>query len=133
MTAKQQGFIQHDFSRGEAVGGLFWLSLGALISVIMEVFYLGTWIALPGGTSVAFPVTIVIAFFFTMVLSRTAVLWTDRMAVAGVPLYTWVAGYLLLLLWPALTGDQLLGSNIRSVLLLAAGLVGGVWPLVSHK
>lgn len=99
----------------------------------MEVFYLGTWITLPGGTSVAFPVTIVIAFFFTMVLSRTAVLWTDRMAVAGVPLYTWVAGYLLLLLWPALTGDQLLGSNIRSVLLLAAGLVGGVWPLVSHK
>lgn len=133
MTSKQQGFIHRDFSRGEAVGGLFWLSLGALISVMLEVIYLGTWLTLPGGQSIAFPYTIVIAFFFTMVLSRTAVLWTDRMAIAGIPLYVWLAGYLLLLMWPVVTGDQLLGSNIRSVLLLVAGLAGGVWPLINNR
>lgn len=133
MTAKQQGFIHRDFSRGEAIGGLFWLSLGALISVVLQVIYLGTWLTLPGGQMIAFPYPIILAFFFTMVLSRTAVLWTDRRAVAAIPLYVWLTGYLLLLVVPAFTGDQLLGSNIRSVLLLAAGLAGGVWPLIKNR
>lgn len=133
MTGQQQGFIHRDFSRGEAAAGLFWLSLGALISVFLEVMYLGTWVTLPGGVSIAVPYTIVIAFLFTLVLSRTAVLWTDRMAIAGIPLYAWVVGYIIMLVAPAFTGDQLLGSNIRSVLLLLAGLAGGVWPLLRNK
>lgn len=133
MTVRNQGFIHRDFSRGEAIGGLFWLSLGALISVVLEVIYLGTWVTLPGGQQIAFPYTIVIAFFFTMVLSRTSVLWTDRKLIAAIPLFVWLAGYLAMLLWPAFTGDQLLGSNIRSVLLLAAGIAGGVWPLIKNN
>lgn len=129
----QQGFIHQDFSRAEAVGGLFWLSLGALLSVFLEVVYLGTRITLPGGTSIAFPYTILFAFFFTMVLSRTAALWTERMAIAAIPLYVWVAGYTVLLLWPVLGDAQLLGSNIRSVLLLGAGVTGGIWPLIKTR
>lgn len=133
MTVRNQGFIHRDFSRGEAIGGLFWLSLGALISVVLEVIYLGTWVTLPGGQQIAFPYTIIIAFFFTMVLSRTSVLWTDKKLIAAIPLFFWLAGYLVMLMWPAFTGDQLLGSNIRSVLLLVAGIAGGVWPLVKNN
>ncbi|QGU06991.1 hypothetical protein COCCU_05225 [Corynebacterium occultum] len=129
----QQGFIHQDFSRAEAIGGLFWLSLGALISVFLEVMYLGTWIALPGGSSIAFPYTILIAFFFTMVLSRTAALWSNRAVIAAIPLYVWVAGYTVMMMWPVFGDAQLLGSNIRSVLLLGAGVIGGIWPLIKVK
>lgn len=128
-----QSYIHKDFSRAEAAGGLFWLSLAALISVLLEVVYLGSWITLPGGHAVAFPYTIAIAFLFTMVLSRTAVLWSDRMVIAAIPLYVWIAGYTLLMMWPVFTGDHLLASSIRSVLLLAAGVVGGIWPLIKAK
>ena len=56
----------------------------------------------------------------------------DRL-VAAVPLYVWIVGYLALMFGVEVTGDQLVGSNIRSVLLLFAGLAGGVWPLVRGK
>lgn len=125
--------VRTDFSRGEAVGGLVWLSVAALISVLLEVVYLGTWVTLPGGTQVAVPYTIIIAFLFNMVLTRTARLWNPAPAVAAVPLYVWTGGYLALMFGVAVTGDQLVGSNIRSVLLLFAGLAGGVWPLVKGK
>ena len=49
------------------------------------------------------------------------------------PLYVWIVGYLALMFGVEVTGDQLVGSNIRSVLLLFAGLAGGVWPLVRGK
>ncbi|MGP6173555.1 hypothetical protein [Corynebacterium sp. A21] len=133
MEVSTRGFIHQDFGRAEAAGGLFWLSLGALISVLLEVVYLGSWIMLPGGQAIAFPYTIAFAFFFTMVLSRTAVLWTDRMVIAAIPLYVWIAGYAMLMMWPVFSGDHLLASTIRSVLLLAAGVVGGIWPLIKAK
>ena len=125
--------VRTDFNRGEAVGGLVWLSVAALISVLLEVVYLGTWVTLPGGAQLAVPYTIVIAFLFTMVLTRTAQLWSPNPAVAAVPLYVWIVGYLALMFGVEVTGDQLVGSNIRSVLLLFAGLAGGVWPLVRGK
>lgn len=117
-----------DFSTGEMVVGLFWLGLGALISVLLEVVYLGTWI---GG--IAVPYTIPIAFLFNMVLTKTALLWSDNRAVAAVPLYVWTAGFLILTFWVGVTGDQLVGSNIRSILLLFAGIAGGGWPLIMKK
>lgn len=125
--------VRTDFSRGEAVAGLVWLSVAALISVLLQVVYLGTWVTLPGGFRLAVPYTIVLAFLFNMVLTRTARLWDPRPLVAAVPLYTWLAGFLLLLSGVAVTGDQLVGDNIRTVLLLFAGVAGGVWPLVRGK
>lgn len=130
---KTRSFIRTDFSRGEAVAGLAWLSLGALISVLLEIVYLGTWITLPGGAQVAFPYTIVIAFLFTMVLTRTAKLWTTRPWLAAVPLYVWIGGYLVFAFWVEVTGDQLVGANIRAILLFVAGIAGGVWPLVNRR
>ncbi|KQB86290.1 hypothetical protein [Corynebacterium lowii] len=122
-----------DFSKGEAALGLLWLAIAALISVLLEVVYLGTWITLPGGTKIPFPYMIVVAFLFNRVLSRTALLWTRHAGLAGIPLWTWLMGYVVLTMWVAVTGDQLVGNNIRSVALLIAGMIGGGWPLVIRK
>lgn len=129
----EEKIVRTDFSRGEAMSGLVWLSVAALISVLLEVVYLGTWVTLPGGARLAVPYTILIAFLFNMVLTRTARLWTSNPAIALVPLYVWTAGFLALMFGVQVTGDQLVGSNIRSVLLLFAGAAGGVWPVVRGK
>lgn len=128
-----QGFVRTDFARGEAIGGLVWLSIAALISVMLEVVYLGTWVALPDGARIAVPYTIVLAFLFNLVLTRTGKLWTTNPAFALVPLYAWTGGFLLLMFGPAITGDQLVASSIRSVGLLLAGIAGGIWPLLRSK
>lgn len=125
--------IRTDVSRGEIVGGLIWLSVAALVSVLLEVVYLGTWVTLPGGTKLALPYTILVAFFFNRVLTRTALLWHRSPVVAAVPLYVWGAGFLAFMMGVGVTGDQLLGNNIRSVLLLFAGGAGGLWPLVRGR
>ena len=116
------------FSRTEQVTGLFWLSLGALVSVLLEVVYLGTWI---GGVPV--PYTIVIAFLFNMVLTKTGLLWSKNKAVALIPAYVWTAGYLILLMAESITGDQLLGNSLRSIALLIAGIIGASWPLMHRR
>lgn len=116
------------FGRGEQAFGLFWLCLGALVSVLLEVVYLGTWI---GGVPV--PYTIVIAFLFNMVLTRTGLLWSKNFAVALIPAYAWTAGFFILTMWVGVTGDQLVGTNLRSILLLLAGLTGAGWPLIRRK
>lgn len=133
MGEQTRRFIRTDFSRGEAVGGLVWLSIGAMISVLLEIIYLGTWLTLPGGAQVAFPYTIIIAFLFTMVLTRTAKLWTGNPWVAAAPLYVWIVGYLVFVFWVEVTGDQLVGANIRAILLLVAGIAGGMWPLINRR
>lgn len=125
--------IRTDFSRGEAGFGLLWLSIGALVSVLLEIVYLGTWITLPGGAKVAFPYTIIVAFLFNMVLTRTARLWTSTPAIALIPLMVWGLGFIGLMLGGGVTGDQLVVSSIRSVALLAAGIAGGIWPLIRGK
>lgn len=127
---EQQGFTYTDHSMGEKIFGLFWLSLGALLSVVLEVVYLGTWITLPDGSAVAFPYPIAIAFLFNMVLTKTARLWTANMGGYLVPLTVWILGFLALTFWVSISGDTLVGANPRSLGLLAAGLAGGLWPLM---
>ncbi|WJZ02263.1 hypothetical protein CFREI_04835 [Corynebacterium freiburgense] len=121
-----------NFSKAEVFWGLAWLSLGALISVLLEIVYLGTWIHI-GGKAIAVPYTIPIAFFFTGVLTRTALLWTRRIIYAAIPLFTWIGGFFLLTFWVSFSGDILVGENARSMLLLFAGVIGGGWPLMRAK
>ena len=101
--------MRTDFSRGEQVTGLVWLAIGALLSVFLEVIYLTARIPLSNGASVAFPITIVIAWWFNSVLTRTARLWSRTPV------------------------DTLLANNILSLLLLLAGIGGGVWPFFKQK
>lgn len=126
-------FVPFEFSRGEAVSGLLWLSVGALLSLVLEVVYLGAYITLPSGMRIAFPITILIAWWFSKVLTKTARLWTPNPLIAAVPLIVWVLGFFAFLVIGSTTGDQWLGSNIRTVALLFAGLIGGVWPFVVSK
>ncbi|MDO4631458.1 MAG: hypothetical protein Q4A82_04135 [Corynebacterium sp.] len=107
---------------------MLWLCVGAIISMFLEVIYLSTWIF-----GVAVPYTIIIAFFFNMVLTKTALLWTKNTLFAMIPLWAWMIGILLMAFIFSFTGDQLVGSNIRSILLMVAGAAGGSWPLFVKK
>ena len=52
QAPKQQPAVQRLYrtaTRGEAVAGMAWLCLGAIISMFLEVIYLGTWM-FGGGT-----------------------------------------------------------------------------------
>ena len=61
--------VRDDFSRGEAIAGLVWLSVGALVSLVLEVVYLN-WI------------WVVVALLFNAVLTKTARLWSETWALA---------------------------------------------------
>lgn len=127
LTGEPYTFQDH--SRGEIAFGLLWLSIGALVSVLLEVVYLGTRISLPDGASIAFPYPIIIAFLFNMVLTKTARLWSHSLGVMLIPLGVWLLGFLALTFWVSFSGDILVGSNPRSLGLMATGLAGGLWPL----
>ena len=125
--------MRTDFSRGEQVTGLIWLSLGALLSLFLEVIYLTARIPLADGASIAFPITIVIAAAFNVELTRTARLWSDSTYIAAIPLIVWGLGFFGLMLLVPITGDVIVGNNILSLLLLLAGIGGGVWPFLKQK
>ncbi|AIU32409.1 MULTISPECIES: hypothetical protein [Corynebacterium] len=123
-----RSYVYQEFSRGEAAWGLFWLSLGGVISVLLEIVYLNTWVG-----PVPVPYTVAIAFLFNMVLTRTAMLWTKKSAIALIPMYAWALGFFGLMVAGGVTGDQLLGASLRPLLLMIAGFVGGGWPLLRGK
>ena len=105
-----QPVVRDDFSRGEAVAGLVWLSVGALVSLALEVVYL-SWI------------WAVVALLFNAVLTKTARLWSQTWALA--PLGVWGCAFFISL--------AMLPPTSWSLVLLAAGIVGGVWPLIRRK
>ncbi|MCF4006886.1 hypothetical protein L1O03_06800 [Corynebacterium uropygiale] len=121
------------YSRGEVAVAMMWLCAGSLISLFIECAYVHSRLTLPGGGSVMFPITIVIAALFNGVLTRTALLWSRNIGVVAIPVLSWLVGYFLLLFGPAITGDQLLGSSMRSLVLLIAGMAGGAWPLLRSR
>ncbi|AMO90817.1 hypothetical protein HMPREF3169_09230 [Corynebacterium sp. HMSC08C04] len=125
--------ILNEYSRGEQITGLAWLCLGALTSLVLEVVYLTARLPLPGGTSVAFPITIVLAWWFNTVLTRTARLWSDNAYIGLVPLAAWLLGYFAFVLGAVVTGDMWLANNILSLLLLIAGIGGGIFPFFAQK
>lgn len=130
---ESRAVLRNNFSRGEAIGGIVWLSIGALFSVVMEVVYLGTRIDIPGVGSVAFPWPLLAALLFNAVLTKTARLWSDQVLVALIPGAVWLIGFFGFIIIPELSGDQLLGNNMRTILLLMAGTLGSVWPLLRNK
>lgn len=105
-----QPVIRDNFSRGEAIAGITWLSVGALGSLILEVAYLN-WF------------WVIIAAVFNAVLAKTARLWSSKSAI--VPLAVWAAALFASMVILPPTGWTLA--------LLIAGLAGGVWPLIKTK
>ena len=126
--------VREDIDRGEMITGIVWLSVAALVSLVLEVVYLGTRIDV-GGLSIPVPWTIAAAYLFNLIITRTAMLWTKSRNIAMVPMWTWIAGYVFLWIWTGLPfgGDQVLGETIRTIALLVAGIVGGGWPLRHPK
>lgn len=125
--------MRTNFTRGEQVAGLIWLSLGALLSLFLEVIYLTARIPLANGASIAFPITIVIAAAFNVVLTRTARLWSDSTYIAAIPLIVWGLVFFALMLLVPITGDVIVGNNILTLFLFLAGMGGGVWPFLKQK
>lgn len=103
--------MRTDFSRGEQVTGLVWLAIGALLSVFLEVIYLTARIPLSNGASVAFPITILLAWWFNSVLTRTARLWSPAPLVGAIPLIVWCLGFFAFMLLVPMTGDMLLADR----------------------
>ena len=126
--------VREAIARGEMSPGIAWLSVAALVSLVLEVAYLGTRIDV-GGLSIPLPWTIIAAYVFNLIITRTAMLWTKSRNIAMVPMWTWIAGYVFLWIWTGLPfgGDQVLGETIRTIALLVAGIVGGGWPLRHPK
>lgn len=124
--------VRRDTTRSERTAGIVWLSVGALAAVFLAALYLGSRITV-GDMSVPFPWPVVAAPLFNYVLVKTALLWTENRQVATVPLWVWLAGYGLLLVWPALPftgGDTILAGTVWSLLLLPLGAAGGGWALL---
>lgn len=102
--------VRDDFTRREAIAGLVWLSIGALVSLVLEAVYLN-WL------------WVVAALLFNAVVTKTARLWSRKWAL--LPLAVWVAGFFVSL--------ALLPPTGWSLALLLAGVAGGVWPLIRSK
>lgn len=113
--------VRDDFSRAEAVWGIIWLSIGAAVSALLEVVYLGSTVF-----GVPLPLAIPVAFFFNGVLTRTARLWTRRCESTFVPLGVWLVAF-------SASVYALAPFNVVPVLLMIAGFTGGVWPLVRNE
>lgn len=121
-TAKFRLF-RDEFSKGEVFLGLVWLCIGALISVLLEVVYLGVWLPWP-GQGIPFPVTIAVAFFFNRTLTATAALWSKDLKVMLAPGVVWLLGFFLFSSGAVIGGHTLLMGSPLSILLLVAGFTG---------
>lgn len=120
----------------ETVIGLSWLSVGAIVSALMEIFFLGAWVSLPFGWVIPMPITIIIAGWLNYHISATALLWTPRRGVAALPLLAWLLTYLACALWPTVlpvNPDMLLDQTLRSLFLLIVGLFVGLLPLLRPR
>ncbi|MEJ5919422.1 MULTISPECIES: hypothetical protein [unclassified Corynebacterium] len=118
------------FDKGEAGTAIVWLCVAALVTLLLEVVYLGQWWTI-NGVAIPVPWTIPVAYVMNLILTNTALLWTSKRTLAAAPVWCWVAGYLIITAWTSLPfgGDAAYGPWLRAIALLAAGVAGGAWPL----
>lgn len=122
MTQPREPRVRTDFSAGEVRSAIMWLSVGALISVLLEVASLGTLWGIP---------SIAGAFLFNGVVGRTGRLWASKSE--WVPLAAWILGFALLCFGVEVTAALAAENSIRAAVLFAAGCLGGVWPLARRR
>lgn len=121
--------VRDTFTRGEVVGAMVWLGIGALVSLVLEVVYVGAYVG-----NVPMPLSIPLTFAFNLVLTKTARLWSrGSLRVTLLPLVVWTLGFFALMFVVPAVGPQLVPDNILTLLLLFAGIMGGVWPMFRAK
>lgn len=122
---------RRDTTRAERISGIAWLTIGGLFCLFISVLYIGTRLSL-GQASIPVPWTVVFAFFMNRAITKTALLWTDNRMVAGIPMWVWISGFVVLAAWPTLPfgGDTLVAGSIWALALMIAGAIGGMWPLL---
>mgnify|MGYP006872507762 CR=1 FL=1 len=123
--------VRRDTTRGERIRGITWLSIGALFGLFVSVLYLGVRITV-GDMSIPFPWVIVFAGVFNWAITKTALLWTPNKAIASIPMWVWLVGFLAVLMSPvwSSSGDVFLPSTLTTFGLLAVGLISGVVPVM---
>lgn len=116
--------IREVTTTGEKITAFVILSLAALALLSIEVAYLHQWLHI-GSVALPFPWTLLLAFFGNQVLLKTGLLWTQKRAIAAIPLWIWLVAWLGLLLWSGLPfgGDEAVGSSIRTLLLPIVGML----------
>ncbi len=123
--------VRTDTSRGERIAGITWLTVGSLFCLFICVLYVGARVEV-SGRSIPTPWPVLFAPWFNLKITRTALLWTKNIAVAGIPIVVWFLGFLLLIMWPELSGGAgptFLPATIWTMLMLIAGMAFGAWPL----
>lgn len=125
--------VRRDTTRAERVWGIVWLSIGALFGLFISVLYIGTRITI-GDVHYPLPWTLLFAPWFNRAITKTALLWTNNLAIAAIPAAVWVMGFVILAAWPTLPfgGDTLVPSSMWAMLLLIAGTAGAVWPVLAR-
>lgn len=123
--------VRRNTTRRERTAGITWLCVGALFGLFVSVLYQGTRITI-GEVSIPFPWTIIFAGVLNWIITKTALLWTPSKSIASIPMWTWLAGFLLLLMWPSLSGsgDTLVPSSLSTFGLLTVGLLCGTIPVM---
>lgn len=121
---------RENFHPGEVTGALVWLSAAALCVLVVEVVFLGVWVTI-GTVAIPVPWTIPVAYVVNLIITNTALLWTRNRRKAAISVVVWLVGFGVLLMWAAIPGlgDMAMGQWLRTILLLAAGVFGGAWPL----
>lgn len=117
---------REDFSRTEAVTGLLWLCLGAAVSCVLEVLYLGATITV-GGHEYRFPLSIAVAALFNYALVQTAALWSPRRML--IPLGAWIIVFLLMAGWQSLPGTRgtvWVMGDVWTAVFMVVGVAGGM-------
>lgn len=119
-----------DASPAERTAGIAWLTVGALFCLFLGVLYVGVTITVD-GRRLPLPWVIPFTAFFMNAVSRTALLWTPKRSLAGVPVAVWIVGFLGIAAAPyVLAGAPIwLPSTLWTALLLIAGAAAGLWPL----
>ena len=106
-------------STGELAVVLVLLGTGAATSCVLA----AAWLTMYLGP-VPFPVTVLVAGVWSLLLVRAARMWSDRTAVAAFPALVWILTLVALDLGPG--GDMPVPIGLRGLALL---VVGGVIPL----
>lgn len=129
----QYSLEEPQYSTGERASGIGWLCFWAALSAAVEIYALASRLTLPGGATIAVPWPIGAAFIFTLALTRTALLWIPRRAVAVLPTMLWVGVVFVLFAAEFVPVNEVPLGGAGVALFLSAGVVGGGWPLVRGR